>query len=306
MKIAVVVLHYRNFSDTLECLDSLSRQDYPAYEILLVDNASEDPELENAVKPFSRLHFVRNTENLGFAEGNNVGIRAALERGADAVLLLNNDAVAAPDALSSFARAAAAHPDAAVFGAKIFFYDEPTQIWHAGGNVNPRTYRCFHNGCLDSDLEKQWDAVRDIGYACGCALFVKREAIEKVGLMAPEFFLIWEEIDWCWRIRKAGYRCLFVPEAKVWHKISRAFEGGNRGPLWQYYYFRNRLLFLQRNIPKHQLLRFYVTRFPKELCEILFFSINPRSLPEEKRLNRAALKGIADFFLRRFFKGAPV
>jgi GT2 family glycosyltransferase len=301
MKIAVVVLHYRNLSDTLECLDSLQRQDDFHFEILLVNNDLADTAWDNVTSRYARLHFIQNAKNLGFAEGSNVGIRAALERGADAVLLLNNDTTASPDLLSAFASAAAAHPNAGALGAKILYYEDPTVIWHAGGDVHPISMRCFHEGCTDSDLEKKWDTVRPINYACGCALFVTKAAIEKVGLLAPEFFLIWEEIDWCWRIRKAGYECLYIPQARVWHKISRAFEGGNRGPLWQYYYFRNRLLFLKRNIPLLKRLRFYWTHFPKELAQILWTLINPHSSKDTKCLSRFALKGICDYMINKFF-----
>ncbi len=284
--IAVIILHYRNLDDTLECLASLRRQDHPRYEIILVDNSNE-------LEPIDGVHLIKNEENLGFAEGNNIGIRHAMQRGADAVLLLNNDTTVAPDLLSRFVQAMHSHPDAGAFGAKIFFYEEPTLLWHAGGNVNLKTMRCYHEGCGESDLAGKYDKVRDINYACGCALFVTRNAIEKAGLMAPEFFLIWEEIDWCWRIRKAGFQCLFVPEAKVWHKISQAFEGGNRGPLWQYYYFRNRLLFMRRHFSLRERFKFYSTVFLQELGQILF--------SREER-SRFALKGVRDYFLNRFSK----
>lgn len=301
MKIAIVVLHYRNLSDTLECLDSLQKLDYASYEILLIDNGSKDLGLDVAVKKYSSLYLIRNQDNLGFAQGCNVGIQSALERGAEAVLLLNNDTVVSCNLLSVFSQAAITHPEAGVFGAKILFYDDPTVIWHAGGDVHPRTIRCYHHGCLESDLEKKWDEVRQVNYACGCALFVKKEAIEKVGLMAPQFFLIWEEIDWCWRIRNAGFSCLYIPQARVWHKISRSFEEGNRGPLWQYYFFRNRLLFFKRNYSPVSRLRFYLSYFPKELGQIMWSIFNPKTSKETKKQNLFALKGIRDYFTRRFF-----
>lgn len=294
MKISVIVLHYQNVADTLECLESLKKQNYDNYEILLIDNGSG--ELGNIALP---VKLIKNTENLGFAEGGNIGIRAALENGADAVLLFNNDAVADPGLLSAFARAAKEHPGAGAFGAKIYYYDEPTQIWHAGGNVS-RTYRCYHEGCLDCDLDKEWDVKREIAYACGCAIFVTKKAIEKVGLMENQFFLLWEEIDWCWRVRKAGLQCLYIPEAKVWHKISQSFEGGNRGPLWQYYYFRNRLLFLKRNYSWKLRARFYCTIFLRELTEMIGISLSFWGDSQQKQINKAALKGVWDFFMGQF------
>lgn len=299
MKVAVILLHYKNLDDTLECLNSLKAQDYANYEIVLIDNGSSDLELEGKILEDPRVCFLKSPTNLGFAAGNNLGIRLALERGADAVLLLNNDTVVSPDLVSAFARAAKSNPSAGAFGAKIYYYDDPTVIWHAGGDVNFQTMRCFHHGCADCDLEKKWDEVRPIAYACGCALFVTKEAIASVGMMAPEFFLLWEEIDWCWRIRKAGYECLFIPEARVWHKISRSFEGGNRGPLWQYYYFRNRLLFLKRNHSKGDRYRFYFSQLAKEIGQILWTVVNPNSSKETTQRNLSALKGIRDYFLKR-------
>jgi len=300
MKISVIVLHYQNLEDTLECLDSLNTQDYSNFEIILIDNASGDANLSEKVRHNSRIHLIRNSTNLGFAEGNNTGIRIAMERGADAVLLLNNDTVSSPNLLSTFVNAADLSPKAGLFGAKIFFYDNPTVIWHAGGGVNPRSFRCFHHGCGDCDLQKKWEEVRSIEYACGCTLFIKKEVILNVGLMAPHFFLLWEEIDWCWRIRKAGYECLYIPEARVWHKISQSFDGGNRGPLWNYYYFRNRLLFLKRNISGLQRYRFYFSYFLKELGQILYTILNPKTPKQAAKNHRFALKGIRDFFFQRF------
>ena len=299
MKIAVIVLHYKNLADTIECLDSLSLQEYSPYEIVLIDNNSGDLELEGAVAKYSNLFFLKSPTNLGFAGGNNLGIRLSLERGADAVLLLNNDTVVAPNLLAVFASAAAQHPKAGALGAKIYYYEEPTTLWHAGGDVCLTTMRCFHYGCNDSDLERKWDQVRKVPYACGCALFVTKEVIQAVGLMAPEFFLLWEEIDWCWRIRNAGYECLFIPEAKVWHKISRSFEGGNRGPLWQYYYFRNRLLFLKRHYSKKERYRFYFSRLCKELGQIFWALLHPKSSRETVQCNLFALKGIWHYFLKK-------
>ena len=294
LKLAVIVLHYRNLDDTLECLESLERQDYAHFEVILIDNGSSDP-LEEAVKKFPRLLLLRNEANLGYAEGNNCGIRFALQRGAEALLLLNNDTTTAPDLLSAFAKAARDYPEAGVFGAKIYFYDEPTLIWHAGGNVCLKTYRCYHEGCLDWDTNNEWKTVRDINYACGCAVFIRAEAIGEVGLMAPEFFLIWEEIDWCWRLRKAGFRCLYIPQARVWHKISHSFEGGKHGPLWKYYFFRNRLLFLKRHFSLSKRLRFYFGPFFKEVLQILYASL--RANAEERKNNRSSLKGVVDYFL---------
>ncbi len=299
-KIGIVILQWNNSADTIACVHSVLEIDYPHFEIILVDNGSKVEERDAVQAAFPTLHMVQNEKNLGYAEGNNGGIREALKRGADYILLLNNDTTVDRGILRAFTTAAEENPDAGVFGAKIYYFDEPTVIWHAGGNVHLKTLRCYHEGCPQSDLDKKHEEIKETAYACGCALFVRKEAIEKTGLMDPTFFLLWEEIDWCYRIRSAGYRCLFVPKAKVWHKISRSFKGGNRGPAWQYFYFRNRLLFIERHIPWKRRLPFYTTTLLKEMAEIAWMTVHPRTPSSTRSLNRSALKGIRDYFRRRF------
>lgn len=293
MKCSIVVLHYKNIEDTRECIASLSKIDYPYFDIILVDNGSNDD-----LSSLNNVDLVQNATNLGFAQGCNRGLARAIELKSTHILLLNNDTVVAPDILTAFMTTAKAHPQAAAFGAKIFYYDEPTILWHAGGEVDWVKLRCFHEGCTVLDLDKKYETVRPITYACGCALFVTAKAYEHVGGLDPAYFLLWEEIDWCFRLKKAGYECLYVPQARVWHKISRSFEGGNRGALWQYYNFRNRLRFLQHHGTPAQRYRFYLKRFPKEVVEILFRSFHPSQ--EQRDLHRAALKGICHYLLGFF------
>jgi GT2 family glycosyltransferase len=284
--LAIVILNWNRAEETLECLKSVAAIRYPHFEIILVDNGSSEPlpEIPDSIR------LLRNEENLGFAEGNNRGIAYAIERGAEYILLLNNDTSVDPEILNAFMEAAAQNPDAGVFGAKIYYYDEPTTLWYAGGDVDLKRGRCYHVGCTKSDLDKRWETIQETGYACGCALMVKTEVVQKVGLMDADFFLLWEEIDWCWRIRKAGYKCLFVPKARVWHKISTSFEGGNRGAHWQYFYWRNRLLFLKRHHPFFFLQR----TFWLELAHLLLsYPFLPAST---KTLHRAALSGIRDYY----------
>lgn len=235
---------------------------------------------------FPDIVLIKNEENLGFAEGNNRGILYALDKGAEYILLLNNDAIVDPDILKAFMQAAKQNPKAGVFGAQIFLYDRPTEVWYGGGEVNFRKARCYHEARTE---------LCTTGYACGCALFVSSEAVRRVGLMDPRFFLLWEEIDWCWRIRQAGYECLFVPKALVWHKVSSSFEGGNHGALWHYYNARNRLVFLAKHFSlKQRALTYLSTILPETAAAALKSLGNPR--------HRARLQGTVDYFLGRFGK----
>lgn len=299
-KVSIIVLHWNRFQETSECLKSLLSIDYPHYDVIVVDNHSTDNSYSALMLAFPTVHFMQNEWNLGFAEGNNRGIVAALEKGADYILLLNNDTVVDRLLLRTLIQAAEAHPTAGVFGAKIYYYNEPTTIWYAGGNVHLKSLRCYHTGCTESDLEKKREEIEETGYACGCALMVKREVVQTCGLMDPRFFLLWEEIDWCWRIRRAGYKCLFVPQAKVWHKISTSFEGGHRGALWEYFYARNRLLFLERHYSLKERVRFYSKTFIKDILKLFISSLNFKASKEIRRCHLAALSGIKDYCLRRF------
>lgn len=179
-----------------------------------------------------------------------------------------------------------------VFGPKIFFQDQPDLIWYAGGGIDLTTGRCYHIGC--GEMEGHNDEILT-DYVCGCALAIRSEVIEKVGFLSPDYFLMWEEIDWCLRIRKAGYFCHFVPKARVWHKVSSSFIEGNRGPMWQYYYHRNQLLFHKRHT-KWKLKK-------SDLLTMLKRASSIKTPKKERKQLRAALSGIVDFYLGRFGKG---
>ena len=296
MKIAIIILNWNQAQETLECLHSVSSISFPNYEIILVDNGSKEGNPQQFQQAYPDIHLIRNEKNLGFAEGNNRGIAYALERGADAVFLLNNDARVDPTILTAFKEATDLHPDAGVFGAKIYFYEEPTLLWYTGGEVDVSMGRCCHKGCMEWDLEKKWETITDTGYACGCALFIRADVIRKVGMMDPRYFLIWEEIDWCWRIRQAGYRCLFVPKARVWHKISVSFEGGHRGPQWFYFYWRNRMLFFKDHYPSF----LQSSVFWKQLAGLVVDCIHPRSDKKKKQQSRASFHGVIDYYRGKF------
>lgn len=299
MKCYIIVLQWNNSTDTLECLASLEKIRTPGVEILVVDNGSTDGSLKRVQAAYPHLSYLDNGANLGYAEGNNRGIEIALEKGADFLLLLNNDTYVASNLIDAFLEAASLHPEAGAFGAKIYFHDEPATIWHAGGDVNLQTLRCGHLGNGDADSDKKHEEIRRVNYLCGCALFIRAEALKKVGLFDAQFFLLWEEIDWCFRLRKAGYSCLFVPKARLWHKISASFPEGNRGPVWQYYYFRNRLLFAKRHQTKRERIEFYKKHLIWELLDMFKVLLHPKTPKLQRRQNQAALKGVIYYFINK-------
>jgi len=315
--ISIIVLNWNGADDTRACLDSLAALTYPNFSVVLVDNGSTDDSLlclRTYTAPYP-LRLLETGANLGFAEGNNVGIRSSLEAGADYVLLLNNDTVADPNLVSEFVDAAIAHPKGAVLSAKIFYHAEPNKLWYAGAKWLADKQHFQHVGIGEIDDGQSYEKVVETDYASGCALFIRADVINKIGLMDPKFFLTYEETDWCYRARAAGFKSLFVPSAKLWHKVSASF-GGVESPLQLYFYSRNILLWAER----HLLRSAYWSLFFKTLRDSIRFSLGTRQDgPLVKRLawgfgslwrrlrrgdndaaGRARYLGFRDYLLRRF------
>ncbi|MEO6665399.1 MAG: glycosyltransferase family 2 protein [Nitrospiria bacterium] len=294
--VIVIVLNWNGRDDTVACVESLRGLRYRNARVLIVDNGSTDDSVAVFARRFPDIRCLQTGSNLGFAEGNNVGMRVALADGADYVLLLNNDATIAPDALDRLVEAAESHPDVGIVGPKIYYVKDPRRIWFAGGTISPLG-RLGHEGWNRID-EGQWDAPRETGYVTGCAFLVKRRVLEKVGLFAPEYFLLFEEADLCMRARAEGFRCWIEPRATVSHKVSASFGGSS--PQYYYYFVRNHLLFHQRHVipargwPARLALSWYLARL------FAFFLLTPYRGGWGKLVG--SFEGIADYLRGRWFQ----
>jgi len=227
-KVAVVVLAWNGKPLTLECLDSLAALRYENASVILVDNASADGTADAVRKAHGdRVAVIENEENLGFARGNNVGIRRALDEGADFVLLLNNDTVVDPALLDRLVEVIAGSDEIGIVGPKIYYASPPDRIWFAGGEVLLSRGLSRHIGIRERDTGR-YDSIRDVDYVTGCALLARREVFEKIGYLDPVFTAYYEDTDFCMRARRAGFRVVYAPAGKVWHKIS-ASTGGELG-----------------------------------------------------------------------------
>ena len=242
-RVASVIVHYTGRDDTRECLESLRGLTYPNWEAILVDQGQEDGMVEEARARFPETVLIENRENLGFAGGNNVGIRAALERGADFIFLLNNDTTVAPDLLDALVGAAQRAPRLGISGPTMFYADEPQTVWSCGGMVDGQG-RVSHPHQGEKDPTGTRFAPRETDYIVGCGLLVRRDVLEQIGLFDERFFLYFEETDLCARARAAGWE-VKTTAGRLWHKISRATGRDSPGTL--YYMRRNQLLYLARN-----------------------------------------------------------
>jgi len=288
-KVFIIILHWNNLSDTLECLQSLQKIDYPNYQVVVVDNGSK---IKLKVKN-EKLKVIYNQENLGFAGGNNVGIKYALEQGADYVLLLNDDTITAPDFLNKLIETAESDKKIGLAGPKIYFYGQE-RIWSAGGKLN----WLYNKGALRgwNEIDKgQYDfpKIQITSHLTGCCVLVKRAVLERIGPIAEDYFLYYEDTDWSLRAKQAGYECVFVPSAKIWHKISRS--AGAESSAYIYYHVRNGLIFARKFAPwyiKPFIHLDALWRIKKQFIKLIFF-------PKKRTWARAILLGIKDFYLGR-------
>ena len=221
----IVILNWNGKEDTLACLESIHKVSYPNFSVILVDNASHDGTVESVRNAFPSVKVITNKENIRFAAGNNVGIEFALRNGARYVLLLNNDTTVDPCFLSELVNAAEYDNRIGIAGAKIYYHADPKRIWFAGGKVNYWKGWTSHIGIRELD-HGQYEAQREVDYITGCCMLVSRELIEKIGMLDTSFFIYGEDADWCIRASRAGYRLVYVPSSKIWHKISSS-SGGN-------------------------------------------------------------------------------
>ncbi len=293
-KVAIIILNWNGKNDTLACLDSIQQLTYPHIEVIVVDNGSTDD--STAALRTRPITLIEARENLGFAEGNNIGIRYAMEHHADFLFLLNNDTTVAPDIIERFLEQFHSHPSAGILGAKIFLYDKRDTLDHLGGMWNPKRGEFDYIGFRQNP--DGFQTPQELDYVCGAGLIIKRSVIEAVGVLEPRFFLIWEESDFCFRARRAGFKTLSCPTAKLWHKVSASFIGGK--PHSTYFWWRNRLLWIERNCSKKEKWSLYLRIIIPEILRML-----KRALPFRQELlkNRAALCGVRDYFLRRFGNG---
>jgi GT2 family glycosyltransferase len=312
-KVAIIVLNWNGKEDTLECLESILKIDYPNFEIIVVDNGSSDDSVKAIKNRFPEICILETGENLGYAGGNNFGIRYALQNGSDYILILNNDIIVDPQLVNSFIDASAHLPKGGIFGAKIYYFSAPNRIWCAGTKWSNKISAFNHLGfgCIDDGTD--FNSLVETDYACGCVLFIRADVLNKIGLFDEDFYLTFEETDLCYRAKREGFNCYFVPNARVWHKVSASF-GGAESALIKYFRTRNKLLWAERHLPLSQLLLLYKRTFYALLTYILppRFRFNRRiinSITKYKKLfinkyndpaRKAKLRGVCDYFWRRF------
>jgi GT2 family glycosyltransferase len=231
-RVYIIILNWNGKEDTLSCLRSVQEVEYPRYRVLVVDNASTDGSTEAIRAAFPGVELLVNRSNLGFAAGNNEGIRHALQCGADYVLLLNNDTQVERAALTELVRACAADPGVGLASPKVYYLDRPKVIYYAGAMQGRLPLLPRLTGTGEED-HGQYEQVQEVDYVWGQAMFIKKEVMERIGLLDPGFFMYYEDADYCLQAKRAGYKIVCVPAARVWHQVAKGTEGDYLRR-WQY------------------------------------------------------------------------
>lgn len=268
--VAVVVLNWNRCDDTIQCVESVQRFRYPRFTVVVVDNGSTDGSPDVLAQRFPGIEVIKTGSNLGYAGGNNVGISWALRRGADYVLILNNDTIVTPEALTELMRVAGKDPTIGVVGPKVLCEPDRHLIYSCGESQSLWfNRRRIATGLPDRETGKE---PRDVDYVVGCALLVSREFIERVGLLDEVFFAYYDEVDWCFRGRRLGYRVVCVPSAVVYHK-GEGSSGKGLNPITAYYRTRNWVYFMRKHASVYHWLVFapvFAAVFFSRLAAALF------------------------------------
>jgi len=238
-----LTLNWNRPDDTLECLETLAAQTYPRLRLLVVDNGSTDDSVARIGAAFPQAELVVNGENKGFAAGANIGLRRAMEAGAELMFLVNNDTLIDAHAVERLA--AVMQPGVGIAAPLIYYADDPKRIWSAGGLVRPLLLEKYDDkqGRLDRG---QWTEPLERDFVTGCGLLLSRRLLDRVGLFDERFFMYYEDADLCLRARRAGFRILVVPAAKMWHKVARS-SGGSDSANERYWMARSSVLFFRKH-----------------------------------------------------------
>jgi len=261
-KVTIIILTTNALRMTKEQLKDVAELNTEGInaECLIVDNGSGDgteEALKNYGLPNMKYRFLETGANLGFAGGNNVGIKDALGRGADYVILMNNDLILSKDLIQKLVNFMDENTDVGVTSPKMYFakgyefhkdrYKESelgNVIWYAGGVIDRNNAYSAHRGVDEVD-HGQYDKVAETDYANGACAMIRREVFEKVGYLDSSLFLYWEDADFSERAKRAGFKVMYYPGTCLWHKVS-ASTGGSGSPTNDYFLTRNRLYFAKR------------------------------------------------------------
>lgn len=246
-KVAILILNWNDACSTLETLTSVQGLEYENFEIFLVDNGSTDASREMVPAQFPGVHIISSPQNLGVAGGRNLGLEAILRwPDVEYVLMLDNDVTVEPQLLDKLVAAAEAQADLAIVGPTIYHYSDPSRIWSAGVTIVFREVTAKKRVKNRLERKGRGEEIKRVECITGCCMLMKRRVFESVGRFNPQYFMVGDDTDFCYRAARQGFASAVVRNAKLWHKVSTSTGGGYTPPR-AYYTGRNTILFLKEH-----------------------------------------------------------
>ena len=285
----IILINWNGLDDTLECLESLKKISYKNYKIIVVDNGSKNNQADVIKHNFPNIELIKNEENKGFVIANNQGIRLAVENDADYILLLNNDTVVKRNFLNILIDYGEKNKKVGILGPKILYYNSE-KVWSMGGKISYLTGISIMIG--KGKDTKEYNKIIEPDFVTGCAMLIKKEIIKKIGLLDPIYFAYYEDSDYCFRVKKAGYKIKVVPESTIWHKksASAGIKGSNKiTPTQAYLWARNGIVFGRKNLTGVKKITFLCGQFTFKLT---FSLINCQNYKAIKKYFSGLYNGI--------------
>lgn len=262
-KICIILVNYNGAEDTIECIKSLQENEKKIdYEIVVVDNKSTDDSVQK-LRNIKDIKLIESDENLGFAKGNNLGIKYAVENNFDYILLLNNDTVVEVDAIFKLQQYIEQEKDVGIVAPRIMYYSNKNLINYCGGHIDWLKCATIHENYknkFDESMPKNFYTE----FITGCCMLIKKEVIKDVGMLPEEYFMYFEDADYCVQVKEKGYKLAVNTESTIYHKVSVS-SGGENSPFSIKWGNRNRLIFIKkyRKYSKGIMtyLFYYISRF---------------------------------------------
>ena len=293
--VAIVILNWNKKYDTAECLSSVYRMTNQKFDVFLVDNGSTDGSVSFLNKQYPRVHYIQNEKNVGYATGNNIGIKEALKEECSFILLLNNDTIVDSNLLTESLKTIELSDKIGMVGAVNYYYSDRKNIQFSGGCMDWYRGNIFDITRHQED-RNQFPEYRQVDAISGSCMLIRKEVFERIDLFDERFFLNYEDTDLCCRAKRAGYKIFTSMKAHIWHKVSLSFKNNS---FIHYFIARNKPLFLIKNCPK-QYLGFSIS------YHIIYTFLNVfKCIREGERNNSIAmLLGIRDAILGKYYVGS--
>jgi GT2 family glycosyltransferase/glycosyltransferase involved in cell wall biosynthesis len=251
-KVAIIILNYCCIEDTIKLVESIEKSQFVDFNIIIVDNNSPNLTFKNLIDKFKKYTIIKTPKNLGYAAGNNVAVKYVEDKQFDYTWILNPDTIVEPNSLSELVNAAKIHKNISIFGSVICWGHKPDTIWFAGGQVQTKTTGiCISHMYGGQDVNLIPESIYEVDYVTGASIFCSSQLFQEIGLIPEQYFLYFEETDWCLNARKKGHKIAVVPSCKIYHH-KRSQIGALPQKYYFYYYIRGSILFMLKYFSQNE------------------------------------------------------